>query len=154
MDLRKIKNLIDLVSKSGISKLEIIDGKNKVRIVNNFSSNRLQNLNKSNMHFDKLPVSTDLSSCLDEENRNVAVEKYQDHILKSPMIGKFYRASSPYDSPFVQIGDMVRKGQTLCIIEAMKLLNEIESDKSGFIKEILVENGQYVEYGQALFVIC
>ncbi|ELW9449720.1 acetyl-CoA carboxylase biotin carboxyl carrier protein [Burkholderia cenocepacia] len=134
MDLRKLKTLIDLVSESGISELEVTEGEGKVRIVKNAP-----------------PVYVQPTAGYAPQVSAPAAP--QGHVVTSPMVGTFYRAPSPGADPFVQAGDTVKEGQTICIIEAMKLLNEIESDKAGVIKEILVENGQAVEYGQPLFVI-
>lgn len=143
MDLRKLKTLIDLVSESGISELEVTEGEGKVRIVKNAPPVYVQpSAGFAPQVSAPAPVVTAPSEAAP-----------QGHVVTSPMVGTFYRAPSPGADPFVQVGDTVKEGQTLCIIEAMKLLNEIESDKAGVIKEILAENGQAVEYGQPLFVI-
>lgn len=155
MDLRKLKTLIDLVSESGISELEVTEGEGKVRIVKNAPPVYVQ---PSNSYAPQLtataptavPAAADMTAAAPATAAPVAP---QGHVVTSPMVGTFYRAPSPGADPFVQIGDTVKEGQTLCIIEAMKLLNEIESDKAGVIKEVLAENGQAVEYGQPLFVI-
>lgn len=148
MDLRKLKTLIDLVAESGIAELEITEGEGRVRIVKNLPSP---------------PPAVSPPQAAPSGAANVLAETAsatpnvpsapQGHRVPSPMVGTFYRAPSPGADPFVQVGDTVKEGQTLCIIEAMKLLNEIEADKSGVVKEVLVENGQPVEYGQALFII-
>ncbi|CCD40824.1 Biotin carboxyl carrier protein of acetyl-CoA carboxylase [Candidatus Paraburkholderia kirkii UZHbot1] len=156
MDLRKLKTLIDLVSESGISELEVTEGEGKVRIVKNAAPVYVQAPQQyapqvqapSAPHF----ASTGEGAVPDAAGAPAA-DVPQGHIVASPMVGSFYRAPSPGADPFVQVGDTVKEGQTLCIIEAMKLLNEIEADKAGVVKEILVENGQAVEYGQPLFVI-
>ena len=157
MDLRKLKTLIDLVSESGISELEVTEGEGKVRIVKNAPPVYVQ---QSPSYAPQLtsPIPTagtaapaDVSSAPAPAPAAPAVP--QGHVITSPMVGTFYRAPSPGADPFVQVGDTVKEGQTICIIEAMKLLNEIESDKAGVIKDILVENGQAVEYGQPLFLI-
>jgi len=156
MDLRKLKTLIDLVSESGISELEVTEGEGKVRIVKNATPVYLPTPGPT-PHFNA-PIQRDITevtaSATPVVNPEVtASEVAQGHVVHSPMVGTFYRAPSPGADPFVQIGDSVKEGQALCIIEAMKLLNEIEADKTGVVKEILVENGQPVEYGQSLFVI-
>ncbi|VVE89731.1 acetyl-CoA carboxylase biotin carboxyl carrier protein [Pandoraea bronchicola] len=152
MDLRKLKTLIDLVAESGISELEVTEGEGKVRIV------------KAPPQVIAAPMQMAMPALAPQAAAQAPVASAaapapvtpvlpQGHIVTSPMVGTFYRAPSPGADPFAQVGDSVKEGQTLCIIEAMKLLNEIESDKAGVIKEILVENGQAVEYGQPLFVI-
>lgn len=141
MDLRKLKTLIDLVAESGIAELEITEGDDKVKIVK-FSQTMVAAPQPV------APVATVAA---------VAAEAVPPvptgHNVKAPMVGTFYRAPNPGSSPFVELGQAVKEGEPLCIIEAMKLLNEIEADKSGVIKEILVENGEPVEYGQPLFII-
>lgn len=150
MDLRKLKKLIDLVEESGISELELTEGEEKVRI-----SRALMQSAAPATHYLSAPapsaaiVAPSPASAASEPVATVA----DGHIVKSPMVGTFYRSSSPDSKAFVDIGSKVAIGETLCIIEAMKLLNEIESDFAGVIKEILVENGQPVEYGEPLFVI-
>lgn len=148
MDLRKLKTLIDLVAESGIAELEITEGEGKVRIV-------------------KFSQTTPVVAPVAEQPAPVvaaaapaaapaaaaAAPAPAGHVVKAPMVGTFYRAPNPGASPFVEVGQSVKEGDALCIIEAMKLLNEIEADKAGVIKEILVENGEPVEYGQPLFVI-
>ncbi|WP_374621734.1 acetyl-CoA carboxylase biotin carboxyl carrier protein [Pandoraea sp.] len=152
MDLRKLKTLIDLVAESGISELEVTEGEGKVRIVK-----APPQLIAAPMQMAMPAVAPQAAAqapaALAPAPAAVAPAVPQGHIVTSPMVGTFYRAPSPGADPFAQVGDSVKEGQTLCIIEAMKLLNEIESDKAGVIKEILVENGQAVEYGQPLFVI-
>jgi acetyl-CoA carboxylase biotin carboxyl carrier protein len=158
MDLRKLKTLIDLVSESGISELEVTEGEGKVRIVKNaapvYVQPQAQYLAPGQAiaaPFPGAPADVGMAGAASGAATPAAIA--QGHVVTSPMVGTFYRAPSPGADPFVQIGDTVKEGQTICIIEAMKLLNEIETDKSGVIKEILVENGQAVEYGQPLFVI-
>lgn len=156
MDLRKLKTLIDLVSESGISELEVTEGEGKVRIVKNAAPVYMQ----APQYMPQGPMQQapqygnpgDAAGAPAAAATPAAVVP-QGHIVTSPMVGSFYRAPSPGADAFVQVGDTVKEGQTICIIEAMKLLNEIEADKSGVVKEILVENGQAVEYGQPLFVI-
>jgi acetyl-CoA carboxylase biotin carboxyl carrier protein len=159
MDLRKLKTLIDLVSESGISELEVTEGEGKVRIVKNAAPVYMQ----APQYMPQGPMQQAPQYGQPGDAGNAAAAAgaagaaadvvSQGHIVTSPMVGSFYRAPSPGADAFVQVGDTVKEGQTLCIIEAMKLLNEIESDKSGVVKEILVENGQAVEYGQPLFLI-
>jgi acetyl-CoA carboxylase biotin carboxyl carrier protein len=155
MDLRKLKTLIDLVSESGISELEVTEGEGKVRIVKNAAPVYMQAPQYAPQV--QAPVAPHFAAAGEggapAGTAAPAAAAPQGHIVTSPMVGSFYRAPSPGADPFVQVGDTVKEGQTICIIEAMKLLNEIEADKSGVVKEILVENGQAVEYGQPLFVI-
>ncbi|MFZ6862328.1 acetyl-CoA carboxylase biotin carboxyl carrier protein [Undibacterium sp. Ji67W] len=145
MDLRKLKTLIDLVAESDIAELEVTEGEGKVRIVKSSALPQNQVVmmqQQPQAHQPAAPMAAAPVAAIPE-----------GQIVKSPMVGTFYRSSSPGSAPFVDIGKQVNKGDTLCIIEAMKLLNEIESDFDGVIKQILVENGQPVEYGQPLFVI-
>ena len=141
MDLRKLKTLIDLVAESGIAELEITEGDGKVRIVK-FSEQApvVQHVAAPAPAAAAAPVAA-------------AEPVISGHVVKAPMVGTFYRAPNPSSPTFVEVGTAVKEGDSLCIIEAMKLLNEIEADKTGVIKEILVENGEPVEYGQPLFVI-
>ena len=150
MDLRKLKTLIDLVAESGISELEITEGDGKVRIV------------KSPVQVAVAPApAAQVIHTAPAGGHGAAAPApapeapppVAGHLVKSPMVGTFYRSAQPGSDPFVQVGSTVREGDTLCIIEAMKLLNEIEADKSGTIRAVLVENGQPVEYGQPLFEI-
>jgi acetyl-CoA carboxylase biotin carboxyl carrier protein len=153
MDLRKLKTLIDLVSESGISELEVTEGEGKVRIVKNAPPVYVQ---QSASYAPQMAAPAPMGGAGISEQTPAAAAPpaaVQGHVVTSPMVGTFYRSPSPGAEPFVQVGDSVKEGQTLCIIEAMKLLNEIESDKTGVVKEILIENGQAVEYGQPLFVI-
>lgn len=151
MDLRKLKKLIDLVEESGISELELTEGEEKVRI-----SRALMHSAAPVTHYVSAPAPAPAlvssATAAPATSAPVAAE-VQGHIVKSPMVGTFYRSSSPDSKAFFDVGSKVEVGETLCIIEAMKLLNEIESDFAGVIKEILVENGQPVEYGEPLFVI-
>ena len=152
MDLRKLKTLIDLVSESGISELEVNEGEDRVRIVNAGSPapvGQMVYANPAPAHtIQAAPVLSAPPATVAEAP---AVET--GSIARSPMVGTFYRAPNPESPNFVNIGDTVKVGQTLCIIEAMKLLNEIESEHAGVIKEILCENGQGVEFDQPLFII-
>ena len=155
MDLRKLKTLIDLVAESGIAELEITEGEGKVRIVKFSQTVQPQAY--------VAPVAAPLAAApapapaaaapAGAAAATAAPAAASGHVVKSPMVGTFYRAPNPGAAPFVEVGQSVKEGQPLCIIEAMKLLNEIEADKTGVIKEILVENGEPVEYGQPLFVI-
>ena len=147
MDLRKLKKLIDLVQESGIGEIEITEGEEKVRISRQSSAPAPMMMAPQPMQA-MVPGAPAAAPAPPAPPAQPA-----GHSLKSPMVGTFYRAPSPGAPPFVEVGQAVSKGQTLCIIEAMKLLNEIESDVSGTVKAILVENGQPVEYGQALFLI-
>lgn len=149
MDLRKLKKLIDLVEESGISELELTEDGEKVRISRNFSSMPAPQAFVNYAAAPAAPASAPAAAPAE----NPAQQVEEGHIVKSPMVGTFYAASSPEAGPFVKVGDTVAVGDTLCIIEAMKLLNEIESDKAGVVKKILVGNAEAVEYGQPLFVI-
>ncbi|OFU67869.1 acetyl-CoA carboxylase biotin carboxyl carrier protein [Achromobacter xylosoxidans] len=152
MDLRKLKTLIDLVAESGIAELEITEGEGKVRIVK-----FLQTLQPVAYHQPEAGVAVaPVAPAAPAAPAAAAAEAapvIQGHVVKAPMVGTFYRSPNPGAAPFIDVGQSVKEGDPLCIIEAMKLLNEIEADKSGVIKEILVENGEPVEYGQPLFVI-
>ena len=152
MDLRKLKTLIDLVSESNISELEITEADGKVRIVK-ADTRPLAAVAAPPMALHAAaPVAAGPAPAATATAAPAAPVE-TGHIIKSPMVGTFYRSPSPGAPSFVEVGQAVAKGQTLCIIEAMKLLNEIESDAAGTVKAILVENGQPVEYGQPLFVI-
>jgi len=148
MDLRKLKKLIDLVQESGISELEVTEGEEKVRIAKQFIS-------PAPTYMVNAAQTGPVASLPAAPEPAIAVApEPEGHTVKAPMVGTFYRSSSPETQPFVEIGQSVNQGDTLCIIEAMKLMNEIEADVSGTIKAILVENGQPVEYGQPMFLIC
>lgn len=148
MDLRKLKTLIDLVSESNVSELEITEAEGKVRIVKSSGVPMMM------MH---QPAMTAMPHQVQATAPSAPVPEAPSapagHAIKSPMVGTFYRSSSPGSSAFVEIGSVVKEGDTVCIIEAMKILNEIEADKSGTVTKILSENGQAVEYGQPLFMI-
>ncbi len=155
MDLRKLKKLIDLVQESGIAELEITEGEEKVRInrVGSPGHPGMMHPGMINMQMQPTPtapapVATSLAPAAAP-----APSEPEGHIVKSPMVGTFYRSSAPGSQAFVEIGQNINVGETLCIIEAMKLLNEIEADQSGVVKKVLVQNGQPVEYGQPLFII-
>lgn len=149
MDLRKLKTLIDLVSESDISELEITEAEGKVRIV---KAGAQQVVYASAPTQISAPASTGAPAAVSAPVE-VAPSAPTGHTVKSPMVGTFYGASSPGAAPFVTVGSTVKKGQTLCIIEAMKLLNEIEADADGVITQALIENGQPVEFGQPLYII-
>jgi len=154
MDLRKLKTLIDLVSESGISELEVNEGEDRVRIVNAGSSAPAGQVVYTNpttaQAMQAAPVASAPAPAAPAIESPVAET---GSVARSPMVGTFYRAPNPESPNFVNIGDTVKVGQTLCIIEAMKLLNEIESEHAGVVKEILCENGQGVEFDQPLFII-
>ena len=155
MDLRKLKTLIDLVSDSNVSELEITEAEGKVRIVK--SSPQAAPMAMNAVQYAAAPVTAALApapattALADIAAAEPAVAA--GHTVKSPMVGTFYRSASPGAASFVEIGSEVKEGDTLCIIEAMKILNEIEADKSGKVRQILCENGQAVEYGQSMFII-
>ncbi|KQB60219.1 MULTISPECIES: acetyl-CoA carboxylase biotin carboxyl carrier protein [Acidovorax] len=150
MDLRKLKTLIDLVSESNVSELEITEAEGKVRIVKSVGG-VVQQYVPAPMQAPAPPASA--AAQVAELPAPSAPAVPSGHIVKSPMVGTFYRSSSPGAKAFVEVGSQVKEGETICIIEAMKILNEIEADKSGTVTRILGENGQAVEYGQPLFVI-
>ncbi len=151
MDLRKLKKLIDLVQESGISELEVTEGEEKVRIAKYPPASAYQGA----LHAAPAPLQVAALPANNPMPASTApVDALPDgHVVKSPMVGTFYRAASPGAQPFADIGQKVKAGERLCIIEAMKLMNEIESDVDGTVKAILVDNGQPVEYGQPLFVV-
>jgi acetyl-CoA carboxylase biotin carboxyl carrier protein len=151
MDLRKLKTLIDLVSESGISELEVNEGEDRVRIVNAGSAAPAGHANLAPVHAVQATPAVNLAPVAVPVAEAPAGEA--GFLARSPMVGTFYRAPNPESPNFVSIGDTVKVGQTLCIIEAMKLLNEIESEHAGVVKEILCENGQGVEFDQPLFII-
>jgi acetyl-CoA carboxylase biotin carboxyl carrier protein len=147
MDLRKLKTLIDLVSESNVSELEITEAEGKVRIVKSGGTPMVM---QAPMPMVAAPVAAPATSAPAEAAAPAAPA---GHAVKSPMVGTFYRSPSPGAKSFVELGSQVKEGETICIIEAMKILNEIEADKSGTVTRILCENGQAVEYGQPLFMI-
>lgn len=156
MDLRKLKTLIDLVSDSNVQELEITEAEGKVRIVKgSYGMAQAVMVPQSSMAYAAAghqinQADTAAPTLSDAASTVVALA---GHSVKSPMVGSFYRSSSPGAKAFVEVGDTVAVGDTVCIIEAMKILNEIESDKAGVVKKVLCDNGQAVEYGQALIVI-
>jgi acetyl-CoA carboxylase biotin carboxyl carrier protein len=153
MDLRKLKTLIDLVSESGISELEVNEGEDRVRIVNAGASAPAGQMVYTNVAptqaVQAMPVTANVAPAPAAEEAPAET----GFVARSPMVGTFYRAPNPESPNFVKIGDTVKVGQTLCIIEAMKLLNEIESEFAGVVQQILCENGQGIEFDQPLFII-
>jgi len=157
MDLRKLKKLIDLVQESGIAEIEITEGEEKVKIIRGGAQGVSYVVAPAGhapiaapAQFAPLPVAAPAAPAVEA---GAAPALPSGHVVKSPMVGTFYRSPSPGAKAFVEVGDTVKAGQTVCIIEAMKLLNEIESDKDGVVKAILIENGQPVEFGEPLVVI-
>ena len=150
MDLRKLKTLIDLVQQSGIAELEITEGEEKVRICRGGSAvvtHTMPAAPAAPLPSGAMPAGV-LAPATDSE-----AAQPEGHVIRSPMVGTFYRSSAPGAKAFVEVGQAVKAGDTLCIIEAMKLLNEIEADRDGVVKTILAENGQPVEYGEPLFIL-
>ena len=151
MDLRKLKTLIDLVAESDIAELEVTEGESKVRIVKSSAmpQNQMVMMQPQGMqaHYQPAAPAAPVPAAA------VVAAEPTGYVVKSPMVGTFYRSSAPGSAAYVEVGSAVKEGDTLCIIEAMKLLNEIDSDKAGVVTQILVENGQPVEFGQPLFVI-
>jgi acetyl-CoA carboxylase biotin carboxyl carrier protein len=150
MDLRKLKTLIDLVSDSNVSELEITEAEGKVRIVKGGGA-MVQGVPMQMVPLQQMAAPAAAPAPVAEAPAAAPVAA--GHMVKSPMVGTFYRSSAPGAKSFVEIGSVVKQGETVCIIEAMKILNEIEADKSGTVTQILCENGAAVEYGQPLFVI-
>ena len=154
MDLRKLKTLIDLVSESNVSELEITEAEGKVRIVKSAGVVVAAPVAMAApVAAAPVAVAAPAAAPVAAPAEAPAAAVASGHTVKSPMVGTFYRSSSPGAAPFVQIGSVVKEGDTLCIVEAMKILNEIESDKAGTVTQILCENGQAVEYGQPMFII-
>jgi acetyl-CoA carboxylase biotin carboxyl carrier protein len=153
MDLRKLKKLIDLVQESGIAELEITEGEEKVKIVKGGSVS----VTPAMVHAAPAPVAAALpvasAAAAPAAAPAEAPPAVEGHVVKAPMVGTFYRSPSPDAKPFVEVGQAVKEGDVICIIEAMKLMNEIDADAAGTVKAILVENGQPVEYGQPLFIL-
>ncbi len=151
MDLRKLKTLIDLVSESNISELEITENEGKVRIVKStgvaMAAAPLMQMAPVATAMPAAPVAAAPADAAP------AVAEVSGHVVKSPMVGTYYASSTPGGKPFVEVGTAVKEGETICIIEAMKIMNEIEADKTGTITKVMAENGQPVEFGQALFII-
>jgi acetyl-CoA carboxylase biotin carboxyl carrier protein len=154
MDLRKLKTLIDLVAESDIAELEVTEGESKVRIVKSSAipQNQMMMVPQQGVQQYSAPAPAGAAAAAAAPAPAISPE-HTGHVVKSPMVGTFYRSSAPGAPAFVEVGATVKEGDTLCIIEAMKLLNEIDSDVSGTVTKILVENGQPVEFGQPLFVV-
>lgn len=148
MDLRKLKKLIDLVQESGIAELEITEGEEKVKIVKGGTVSLMTTAAPA-----AAPAPAAALEAKPAATPPAEPAGQEGHVVKAPMVGTFYRSPSPDAKPFVEVGQSVKEGDTICIIEAMKILNEIEADKAGTVTQILCENGQAVEYGQPLFVI-
>jgi acetyl-CoA carboxylase biotin carboxyl carrier protein len=151
MDLRKLKTLIDLVSDSNVSELEITEAEGKVRIVK--GGGAVMQGYAPAPAYAQAPLAAPVSAPVVSAAAPVEPEVEAGHAVKSPMVGTFYRSASPGAKPFVEVGDTIKEGETICIIEAMKILNEIEADKSGTVTKSMCDNGQAVEYGQPLFII-
>jgi acetyl-CoA carboxylase biotin carboxyl carrier protein len=149
MDLRKLKTLIDLVAESDIAELEVTEGESKVRIVKSSAQQHQMVM----MQPQSMPQQASSAPPPAAVAAPVVPAEPEGHVVKSPMVGTFYRSAAPGSPAFVEVGSSVKDGDTLCIIEAMKLLNEIDADAAGVVKQILVENGQPVEFGQPLFII-
>ena len=153
MDLRKLKKLIDLVQESGIAELEITEGEEKVKIVKG-GAVVVSSAAPALMAQPAAPAAPGAPGPAQTPPPATEPEPGQEgHVVKAPMVGTFYRSPSPDAKPFIEVGQAVKEGDTICIIEAMKLMNEIEADASGVVKAVLVENGQPVEYGQPLFIL-
>jgi acetyl-CoA carboxylase biotin carboxyl carrier protein len=153
MDLRKLKTLIDLVAESDIAELEVTEGESKVRIVKSSAMPQSQVVMMPSQGVAPQFAAPAAAPAAPAAPAVASPAEPTGHVVKSPMVGTFYRSSAPGTPPYVEIGSAVKEGDTVCIIEAMKLLNEIDADKAGTITQVLVENGQPVEYGQPLFVI-
>lgn len=149
MDIRKIKKLIEIIEESDIAEIEITEGEESVRI-NRYSSAIPPT---APVAISAAPAPAPVAITATQEGSESLIAESSGHAVKSPMVGTFYRSASPGSAPFVEVGHSVKEGDTLCIIEAMKILNQIEADKTGVIKQILIENAQPVEYDQALFII-
>jgi acetyl-CoA carboxylase biotin carboxyl carrier protein len=147
MDIKKIKQLVEMISNSDIAELEINEGEDSIRI-SRYSAPPVVTTAVAAPVMAAAPVAAPVAAAA-----VVVEEKITGHIVRSPMVGSFYRSATPTAAPFVEVGQSVVQGQTLCIIEAMKILNQIESDKTGVVKKVLVENAQPVEYDQPLFII-
>jgi acetyl-CoA carboxylase biotin carboxyl carrier protein len=151
MDLRKLKTLIDLVAESDIAELEVTEGESKVRIVKSSAVGQGQMMMMPQQGVQQFAAPAPAAAPV--AAAPIVAAEPTGHVVKSPMVGTFYRSSAPGAAAFVEVGSNIKEGETLCIIEAMKLLNEIDADVSGVVTKILVENGQPVEFGQPLFVI-
>jgi acetyl-CoA carboxylase biotin carboxyl carrier protein len=153
MDLRKLKTLIDLVQQSGIAELEITEGEERVRISRGVPGHQPGPVQAYTVPAATMPVAAGAPASPPPAEGEAAAPAPEGHVIRSPMVGTFYRSSAPGAKAFVEIGQAVKAGDTLCIVEAMKLLNEIEADQDGVVKAVLVENGQPVEYGEPLFIL-
>jgi acetyl-CoA carboxylase biotin carboxyl carrier protein len=153
MDLRKLKKLIDLVQESGIAELEITEGEERVKIVKGGGVSVVPAASAAALPQMAAPEAPRAPAPAAAAPAAEPPAGQEGHVVKAPMVGTFYRSASPDAKPFVEVGQTVKEGQTICIIEAMKLMNEIETDAGGVVKAILVENGQPVEYGQPLFIL-
>jgi acetyl-CoA carboxylase biotin carboxyl carrier protein len=156
MDLRKLKTLIDLVAESDIAELEVTEGESKVRIVKssaNPQNNGMMMVPQQAVQHYAAPAPQHAPAPAAAPAAPAVAAEPTGHVVKSPMVGTFYRSSAPGAPAFVEVGQSIKQGDTLCIIEAMKLLNEIDADVAGTVTKILVENGQPVEFGQPLFII-
>ncbi len=153
MDLRKLKTLIDLVQQSGIAELEITEGEERVRISRGVPGHQPGPVQAYTVPAAPMPVAAGAPAAQPPSEGEAAAPSPEGHVIRSPMVGTFYRSSAPGSKAFVEIGQAVKAGDTLCIVEAMKLLNEIEADQDGVVKAVLVENGQPVEYGEPLFIL-
>ncbi len=153
MDIRKIKKLIELLEESDLAEIEVHEGEESVRISRYASQAQAQTVIATPPPAAPVPAEVEAKPEAEEVGTKEEAEPPKGHVITSPMVGSFYRAPAPGAQPFVEVGQHVKVGDTLCIIEAMKMLNQIESDKEGVVAAILVENGQPVEYGQPLFII-
>ncbi len=153
MDLRKLKTLIELLETSGIAELEIQEGEERVRITRSHGAAAPMPAPHPVVAVAAAPAAVAAPAAASPSAAAPEAPAEEGHVVKSPMVGTFYRAATPGAKPFVEVGDTVQEGAALCIVEAMKLMNEIEADQGGVIKAVLVENGQPVEFGQPLFVI-
>jgi acetyl-CoA carboxylase biotin carboxyl carrier protein len=153
MDLRKVKTLIDLVQQSGIAELEITEGEEKVRISRGVTGAQQATAVSQVVALPQAGPTPAAAGVPAAPAGGEAAPSPEGHVVRSPMVGTFYRCSAPGAKAFVEVGQAVKAGETICIIEAMKLLNEIEADQDGTVKAILVENGQPVEYGEPLFIL-
>ena len=151
MDIRKVKKLMEMLEESSLAELEVIEGEESIRLSKNSNEIYQDIVEQKQSNYDNANVLENVSNKSADESE--FANKVSGHEIKSPMVGTFYEAPSPGSKPFVSIGDTVKTGDVLCIIEAMKMLNQIESDKSGVVKAILVENAQPVEFNQVLFII-
>lgn len=159
MDIKKIKAIVDLVKESGIAELEIAEGDDKLKITAGYNPSQAlihttpHSYTNTTTHHNQAPAAAPGANPITNVDASAAIEVVSGNQITSPMVGTFYRSSSPSAPAFVEVGQEVKAGQVLCIIEAMKLMNQIESDQAGIIKEILINDGEPVEFGQPLFII-